>query len=450
MKETKENKGIHLQVINILLLLAAAVITLVLLYATMQTYTAYDKVYDATEDYIVCQQAASDLQMGSDYLTEQVRIFTVTADREAVDNYFREVEVTRRRDRSVETIRSHLAGSEAERYITEALRLSDELKSREFYAMHLTALASGQDPASFPEDVQKAVPDARDLALPPEDMLDTARKMVFDDIYRDYKALIEENVNLCVNALLSETRALQQNSAGRLISVMRSQHIMIALLLITVLVFAFLNIFLVFLPLRSGIRHIQDQKYLPMTGSYELQYLAETYNNMFRSSQQQTERLSYDATHDGLTGLYNRSAFEEIKKADHGGPVALLLIDADYFKNINDTYGHVTGDKVLIKIASILRDSFRAEDYVCRVGGDEFAVIMIHCGSNLEELIRGKAERANAKLADTSDGLPAISISVGVAFSDRLSAGWDLFKDADKALYQAKENGRSCTAFFRP
>jgi diguanylate cyclase (GGDEF)-like protein len=272
--------------------------------------------------------------------------------------------------------------------------------------------------------------------------------MLFDRTYQNYKDQIGSNVSLCVDDLVADTRIMQEDSANRLFNVLRNQHILIGLLLVTVLFMVFLTTFFIILPLRKSIDHIQNHQYLPMSGSYEFQYLARTYNSMFRTSQAQHQQLSYEATHDALTGLYNRSAFNTFLEEDLGGDVSLLLIDADKFKQINDTYGHATGDKILIKLATVLRDSFRAEDYVCRIGGDEFAVIMVHCTSAMEDLIRGKVERANEKLQDTSDGLPPISISVGVAFSDRIDPTDDIFKDADKALYKVKEAGRRGVAFF--
>ena len=95
-----------------------------------------------------------------------------------------------------------------------------------------------------------------------------------------------------------------------------------------------------------------------------------------------------------------------------------------------------------------LRGSFRTEDYVCRIGGDEFAVIMVHADSNLRGLLMSKIAAANAKLAHPADGLPVVSLSVGVAFGDRENPGEDIFKDADKALYRVKEGGRCGIDFY--
>ena len=181
---------------------------------------------------------------------------------------------------------------------------------------------------------------------------------------------------------------------------------------------------------------------------YELRYLASTYNKMFEQTRQDQDQLSYEATHDSLTGLYNRSAFERFRETLDMTRSAMLLVDLDYFKNVNDTYGHDVGDLALKKTAEVLLSSFRSEDFVCRIGGDEFAVIMVHAGSELRELVERKVGEANRRLGEQRDGLPTLSLSVGVAFGDRENPTEDIFKDADTALYKAKNAGRRCCAFY--
>jgi diguanylate cyclase (GGDEF)-like protein len=126
------------------------------------------------------------------------------------------------------------------------------------------------------------------------------------------------------------------------------------------------------------------------------------------------------------------------------------MIDADKFKEINDTYGHDTGDAVLVKIAHTLRSAFRSEDYVCRLGGDEFVVFMLHMDESHAPLIENKVNRINEVLANTSDGIPKISISVGVSFGSQADHVNVMIKHADLALYQMKEAGRAGCTFYHP
>ena len=117
-------------------------------------------------------------------------------------------------------------------------------------------------------------------------------------------------------------------------------------------------------------------------------------------------------------------------------------MDVDIFKSVNDTYGHATGDAILKKVSSLLKSAFRSVDYVCRIGGDEFAIVLVEMTSDLKYTIQEKITAVNQELSEPTDGLPAVSLSVGVAFSDRENPGESIFKDADKALYQSKEDGK--------
>jgi len=154
------------------------------------------------------------------------------------------------------------------------------------------------------------------------------------------------------------------------------------------------------------------------------------------------ERLSYQASHDELTGLYNRFGYDFIISEMELSTTYLLMVDVDDFKTINDNYGHEVGDKVLIKIADTLRTNFRSDDCVCRIGGDEFVVVMVQAHTGLRALVKSKIEKINRELADSSDGLPPISISVGITFGSEASDAIELLKLADFAMYALKREGK--------
>ena len=154
------------------------------------------------------------------------------------------------------------------------------------------------------------------------------------------------------------------------------------------------------------------------------------------------ERLSYQAYHDELTGVYNRAGYDLIFSGIDVGSIYLLMVDADGFKSINDGYGHEIGDRIIIKIANALRSNFRADDCICRIGGDEFVVMMLNAENNCREMIASKIEQINIDLENTSDGLPAISVSVGIAHGSEVSDPSELLELADKAMYETKHNGK--------
>lgn len=225
------------------------------------------------------------------------------------------------------------------------------------------------------------------------------------------------------------------------------QRILTVLLLLIVVGMALAVSRLLIRPLKRCAGKIRRQESLPLSGAQEIRALAESYNGSIEQGRQTREQLSYEATHDALTGLYNRSAFESLRESLTGEPHALLLVDIDDFKHINDTMGHDVGDRVLRRVASVLKGSFRSEDHVCRHGGDELSVLMRHAGPELESLIREKLSGIRAKLSQPQGSEPAVTLSVGVAFADEDCSAEQLYKRADLALYRVKNGGRDGCAF---
>ena len=225
-----------------------------------------------------------------------------------------------------------------------------------------------------------------------------------------------------------------------------SLRLIVGLLLAVVLLVIVANALLVVRPLASYTRQVKDGEPLVPAGASELRGLADAYNATYRANRARTLHLRRAAEHDALTGLYNRGAYDMLL-AEHTHDVALLLIDVDRFKAVNDGHGHDVGDAVLKKVATAIVRSFRSTDYPCRVGGDEFAVIMTGVGPQLRGVVAKKAECIAEALRDTSDGLPEVSLSIGIAFGEGHQDGEDLYRAADRALYEAKQRGRNGYAF---
>ena len=160
-------------------------------------------------------------------------------------------------------------------------------------------------------------------------------------------------------------------------------------------------------------------------------------------------REQYKATHDTLTGLYNRAGYELIMDKVDPRTDFLMLFDIDRFKNVNDTWGHEKGDRILQKTAAAIQHSFRSVDYICRIGGDEFVVILTQADVRREEQIAERIDRINEELQDARDGLPPVSVSVGIAHGASVPDPAHLMEYADEALYQTKRNGRHGYTFYR-
>jgi diguanylate cyclase (GGDEF)-like protein len=166
-------------------------------------------------------------------------------------------------------------------------------------------------------------------------------------------------------------------------------------------------------------------------------------------------RLETEVITDHLTGLHNHRYFqerlgEELRRATRQQRgVALLLYDIDDFKRINDSYGHLTGDQVLEGVATLSREVCRAEDVVCRIGGEEFAVILPGAGLPEAEAL---AERLRRRIAVSSfQATGRVTVSVGVAVApDHASSPRDLIARADVALLDAKGLGKDRVRVFSP
>ncbi|MHB8055606.1 MAG: GGDEF domain-containing response regulator [Candidatus Aminicenantales bacterium] len=165
------------------------------------------------------------------------------------------------------------------------------------------------------------------------------------------------------------------------------------------------------------------------------------------------KRLFELATRDSLTGIWNRATIlrfleDEMAHCQRGGDysLSLIMIDVDYFKKINDTYGHQVGDKVLAKITTALEKNIRPYDKVGRYGGDEFLIVLPNCSlyhvSVVAERQRAAVERIRIK---TEGGSLSLSLSMGCASSEcfRRPGSERMIKESDLALYKAKQAGRN-------
>lgn len=183
------------------------------------------------------------------------------------------------------------------------------------------------------------------------------------------------------------------------------------------------------------------------------------------SSKQEVEKLSQElqsargeAMTDPLTAILNRRGFETkaretfADKAILGKGVCMLMLDIDHFKKINDTYGHLFGDKVIRAIAETLKSKVRGQDSVARLGGEEFAVLLEETNVTgariVAEHIRQSIERGKIRRLDTQEHISGITISIGIAAYTNGCSIVDLMDQSDKALYASKKKGRNQTTVF--
>lgn len=215
-----------------------------------------------------------------------------------------------------------------------------------------------------------------------------------------------------------------------------------------------------------GFDWIQKSEYYSSTIALLLQVLGVIFSNalerqkeerekerLIEELQETQEELLTLSIRDQLTGLFNRRHMEESLKREvsrakrHETSLAIIMLDVDHFKNINDMYGHMAGDVVLQKIGEFLLEHSRGEDVVCRFGGEEFVLIMPGASKQSGEKRANElcvAIREDVKVTYRKTTLPPITVSIGVSvYPDHGNSTDEMIFEADIALYKAKEGGRN-------
>ena len=169
-------------------------------------------------------------------------------------------------------------------------------------------------------------------------------------------------------------------------------------------------------------------------------------------------QLLESALRDGLTGAYNKRFFEERIDDEfhfasrHGTSLALLLLDIDHFKSVNDTHGHLAGDRVLKSFADCVHRTIRTEDVFARYGGEEFAVLLRSTDMEKAEIAGERIRSAVEAMVIEVDGTEIkVTTSVGLAGipEHALKDSTELIESADRALYEAKRGGRNRVLSFK-
>ena len=199
---------------------------------------------------------------------------------------------------------------------------------------------------------------------------------------------------------------------------------------------------------QSGIRHLAVTENGEFIGLLSAMNFFEYYKDV-------EEHLSNLAIHDGLTGIYNRRYFDETLAREwkrtmrEKAPLSLIMLDIDYFKKYNDTYGHQAGDECLRQVATTISGALRRPaDMAARYGGEEFVVVLpnfkLENSAKFGETIRAKIEALKMEHKQ-SDANPFITVSLGIAsvVPSSISSYEELVGAADKALYSAKNKGRN-------
>lgn len=436
---------VKIRTVSKLSLIMTIVLTVICVGISTYGLQKYAVLKNSFQEYVSCESAILQFIKGSDTLTEQARLAAATGDITYIDNYFKEANVDQNREKALEEIASYKGNEDAVKLLKKSLQNSKKLMETEYYVMRLVEEANGINQDNWSQELQNVEISKDDEGLSVVEKLARAQYLMSNSDYELAKEKIIEGTNDALQTLSNQIGNKQNRSA--IIFLDTFKKILFCIGCFTLFLFAIYYILRhwIVTPLVKYNESIKQSKIFPICGAYELQLLAKTYNEVFLENEEREKLMKHQVEHDPLTGVLNRGAFDQIlgllekDKRDF----ALILVDVDNFKGVNDNYGHAMGDSILKRVSKLLKDGFRSIDHVCRIGGDEFAVIMMDVTSDLGYTIENKIGEINNQLAMHEENVPPVSLSVGAAFMDRENPKESMFKDADRALYYVKEHGRN-------
>lgn len=444
----KSISGINIQFLDLFFVALTAMVFCFILIFSNTVNQRFHAVEAAMKKFIVCEQSSESIKESANYLTEQARLFVITHKTEYVTAYLEEINKTQRQKKALENLENVCSEKDlAMQRLKIALEQGQSLINMELYAIRLAYKVMNTN--EIPDQINEIQIRSIDADVPSDELQKIAVNNLFGEGYLIYKTRINENCRLTIDAIEKQIHdELHINSKDLGKNINRLRILFFVLLMVNVILFISFA-FLILLPLEQFKNAIARDEKLNVIGSLEFKNLAESYNKIYELKLQNEQSLLKKAEYDALTGILNRHAFDEIceNSAEKKQQIALLLVDLDNFKSINDNFGHKGGDIALQELARILTETFRTDDYISRIGGDEFAIILPHCTKAAVNIIKQKILSVNEKLVNIKDGIKPVSVSVGVAFSDD-GFNEDLFKKADKALYIVKEKGkRGCEIY---
>lgn len=444
-------KGIKIKNLSIVLVVLEGIFVIISIACAIITAERYNAVDEMNQKYILMQKDVYDIRDASDFLTSRCRQYVMTGESEYALEYYEEINVTRRRENAIDNVHEELknVSIHTNHYLDDALEESNNLAKTELHAMALVYNSLDRSGA-VPREIAEYGLTNEEKLMPPEQLEQLAHELVFSKSYSSQKATIMDYVDRASDDLLETIREYIEKCSAEyhVASITLKTLLVVCALLFLIIVIALFS--LILFPVEHSIAAIQQEETIQYGRGYELNYLAWAYNHLHNNNLQEKLKLKYTAERDSLTKLLNRNGYAEVIKyySECDEPIALMILDADKFKDVNDGFGHEAGDMALKRIADLLLESFRTEDYIFRYGGDEFVVIMTDVKSQNKAVIESKLRHLNEVLLreNKPDG-PQLSLSIGVAFSQH-GYSQELFAQADSALYKTKENGRCGFTFY--
>ena len=448
-------KSRHVRTVSFWMLFLGVFAFLSMLYGLRVVYKRYERLLNDTENYVFAQKDVQDLKSNFDFLTEQARQFVLTMDYGYVKSYFANPCTSQSYKKAIKELKMRFGGidTQATLILSDIMPSSRELAEREIHSMRLIASILNVDDVDMPEKLRNYILTDEEEALSDEEKEDEAYFLIFSHEYTELRYFVDDRIVKASNQIFLYTHQRRLNSRTFFNHAMANQIFCSALLVALLALSFFLISVLILRPIRLFSQNIRDEKPLAkILAGAEIEYLVDTYNNMYQMNRTVKKELQRQASVDAVTGLLNRCSFEQLCAYYKGvsDSVALLIIDVDNFKHINDSYGHEIGDIALRHVSDMLKSILTGDDKAFRIGGDEFAIIMVNFEKKDERILTHEFLEINTSLQHPiSIEFPKLSVSVGVAFSERGYSS-EMYSHADKALYRTKENGRCGISFYDP
>ena len=444
--EKSQKKGVRLNRLNVCLIVIGFVLMLFMVFSMFDTNKSFNQIVNVTEAYLSSQQTAGMLSNIANSMSDECADFIKTGAPDCTHVYAGQLNAIKSQISLNESAKAE--DEDEDPFMVKALAAFRAMNETEIRAMRLMADTLPMGMAAFPLILQQTQLSPEDQALTAEEKKALAEKLITSDEYRLHKETLTEAVDDSHRVASEQGKNRSVQTAAHVKKIMRRQKLLLLLFIVVAIVALLLNRFLIISPIQRSVDKLDQRKPLPVEGSYEVRHLANVYNEVLKDNVEKTKALSYAASHDALTGLYNRGEFDRVYSRAENEKVGIMIADVDRFKQFNDEFGHEVGDRVLKAVAAKLTEHFRTEDFVARIGGDEFCVIMPGTNQQDAAVMIEKIEQINRELQEITDDLPPVSISAGFAFWDRPNPGESLFHDADATLLELKKTRTVCSAAY--
>ena len=424
------------------------IVSIAMFVAMRITTMIYDEAHEATQNLSKWRTSAYDLQVGSDYLTEQIRCFVATGDKTYLDNYFTEVNVTKRRDKALQEIQSHSQYVAALDNLRKAMAESTQLMDSEYTAAKLIAQAYGHDLSTYPEEVQTVVLSPQEKQLSDDQKKERAIQLVFGPDYKKVKDKISDYMKKSMDSLSIGIQADQLEMTNKLELQVFFEHALTVVLIIIMLGIIVMSSILIIKPVRKFIQNVREEKELPMEGAQEVRFLAKTYNLFYITNMKNRGEAAFIEKRDEVTGLLNQTGFDYLMKMADLETSALVLINLNGFEDIKKRFGQDVIETSLKEATEEISANTRAQNYVCRLADDKIAVIVVHADQELSAPIRKTVSDINHALSLKVGSHPHVSISAGAAFGHKKVNGDMLFEHARVSLNSILGNDQKDICFY--